>query len=128
MTTHGRILVIDDDPEVRSVLSELLTLEGFTVTTAGSGLSALVRVGYDRPDCIVLDLKLQDISGFEVYRVLRSEPEFSRLPILFISGAYHDEAWIRNQIGTGPFEYLPKPVELEALIASIATLLSPASG
>lgn len=119
MTRRPRILVVDDDAEVGAVLREMLELAGFSVATAGSGLSALVRIGVERPDLIVLDLKLQDISGFDVYRALRQEPEFQRLPVLFISGAYHDEDWIRGQAGTGPFEYLPKPVDLDVLLMAI---------
>lgn len=109
------VLVVDDDPEVRSVLRELLELEGYEVRVADSGLSALLRIGCDQPHCVVLDLKLQDVSGFEVYRVMRNAVEFRELPVLFISGAYHDEEWIRRQMGTGPFAYLPKPVDQDDL-------------
>ena len=118
------VLVVDDDPEVRRVLRELLEIEGYDVRVADGGLSALLRIGRDIPDCVVLDLKLQDISGFEVYRALRCENDFRDLPVLFISGAYHDEEWIRRQMGTGPFAYLAKPIDQDDLTRVLREILA----
>ena len=119
------ILLVDDDPEVRAVLSEMLALDGYAVRLADGGLSALIRIGCERPDAVVLDLKLLDVSGFEVYRALRAEPTLRELPVLFISGAYHDEEWIRRQVGTGPFAYLSKPIDADDLSRMLRRILPP---
>ena len=119
------ILVVDDDPEVRAVLRELLELEGYVVREADGGLSALIQVGRDLPDVVVLDLKLLDVSGFDVYRALRADHDFRTLPILFISGAYHDVEWIRRQVGTGPFAYLQKPIDQDDLTRELRLILAP---
>jgi CheY-like chemotaxis protein len=116
------ILVVDDDRDVREVLCDLLSEEGFPVSTAAGGLAGLLRIGRDRPDCVVLDLKLDDISGFEIYRVLREDPDFRALPILLISGAYSDEEWVRKQVGTGPMRYLAKPIDHEDLVNVVRSL------
>jgi CheY-like chemotaxis protein len=118
------VLVVDDDPEVRHVLRELLEIEGYEVRLADGGLSALLRIGRDVPDCVVLDLKLQDISGFEVYRALRAETDFRALPVLFISGAYHDEEWIRRQMGCGPYAYLAKPIDQDDLARVLREIIA----
>jgi len=118
-----RVLVVDDDQEVREVLRDLLVLDGFPVSTAAAGLPALLRIGRERPDCVVLDLKLEDISGFEVYRVLRADPEFCRLPVLLVSGAYSDSDWVSRQVGTGPVRYLSKPIIHEDLVSAIRALV-----
>jgi len=92
------------------------------VAGAESGLAALLRIGLERPGCLVLDLKLQDVSGFEIFRTLRDCSVFEDLPVLFISGVYHDDVWIRRQLGSGPFEYLPKPVDQDDLFRVIRSL------
>jgi CheY-like chemotaxis protein len=117
-----KVLIVDDNPGVRDVLRDLLAVEGYPVSTAEGGLCALLRIGMMRPSCVVLDLKLDDVSGFEIYRVLREDPEFRELPVLFISGAYPDEEWVRRQIGTGPVHYLPKPIVQEDLVRAVRIL------
>jgi CheY-like chemotaxis protein len=118
------VMIVDDNPEVRDVLQELLSLRGFSVSTAQSGLSALLRIGLERPSCLVLDLKLEDISGFEIYRVLRADPDLRDLPVLFISGAYPDEEWVRRQLGSGPIHFLAKPVVEIDLVQAVSSLVA----
>ena len=118
------VLVVDDDREVREVLKDLLRVEGFPVTTAAGGLSALLRIGSDRPECVVLDLRLQDVSGFDICRALRADPDFCRTPVLIISGAYADADWVRRQVGMGPLHYLSKPIVQQDLIHAIRSLVS----
>lgn len=120
------ILVVDDNPEVREVLRDLLEMEGFSVTTAEGGLSALLQIGRSRPGCVVLDLRLDGPSGFEVHRALRADPEFQDLPVLFISGAYADEAAVRRQLDEVPVHYLPKPLVHEELVRVVRSLMEPA--
>jgi CheY-like chemotaxis protein len=119
-----RILVVDDQVEVREVLKDLLTVAGYSVSAVGGGLAALLRIGAERPACLILDLKLDDVSGFEIYRVLREDPDFRDLPVLFISGAYPDGEWVRRQLGTGPIRFLSKPMKHEDLTRTLEELLA----
>jgi len=122
MDRQPSVMVVDDNSEVRDVIRELLALQGFSVTTAGNGLAALLRIGVERPSCLVLDLKLEDVSGFEVYRVLRADPDLRDLPVLFISGAYPDEEVVRRQLDGGPVHFLPKPVIEDDLVRAVRSL------
>jgi CheY-like chemotaxis protein len=120
----ARILVVDDQADVREVLAELLAAEGFDVQTAEGGLAALLRIGCLRPDCLVLDMKLQDINGLEVLRTLRRDPQFRSLPVLFISAVFRDESWLQQELGSEPLHYLPKPIVQEDLVRVIRALLA----
>lgn len=88
----AHILVLDDNVEVLETFAEILEDEGFRVTTCASGLVALLRIAQEKPDIIILDLKLTDTSGFEIHRALKAEPAFADIPIPFVSGVFLDEA------------------------------------
>ena len=113
------VLVVDDNAEILEILTELLEEIGYRVTCRTSGLSALLTIGSARPDVVVLDLKLDDISGFEVFRAVRAEPAFAALPIIFVSGVFLDEEMIRNRTGDAGARLLLKPIPGEVLIAAI---------
>ena len=67
----SRILVVDDDQRVRTVVSWQLEADGFAVTEAGDGAAALDQIARDRPDLVVLDLSLPDVGGLDVLRWVR---------------------------------------------------------
>lgn len=115
----AHILIVDDNDEVLATLSELLEAEGFRVTACGSGLAALLRIGLDRPSLVLLDLKLSDISGFDVHRVIRADADLSDLPILFISGVYLDQELLRTRLNDPHARLLLKPVPESELVAEI---------
>lgn len=117
------VIVVEDNPDLREVLKEMLDLQGFRVTTAEGGLPGLLRIGSERPACLILDIKLEDVSGFEVYRVLRKHPDFRDLPVLFISGAYPDEEWVRRQLDAGTVHFLPKPLIENDLLRAVRELI-----
>jgi CheY-like chemotaxis protein len=75
--TKCRTLIVEDDPTSRDRLSQLLRMTGHEVTTAGDGSAAIAEVTAQRPDCVILDLMLPDVSGVEVLRVIREK----KLPI-----------------------------------------------
>ena len=74
------ILVVDDEPDLLELVRLTLSQEGFRVETAVDGADALAKVTALRPDLLVLDLMLPDLSGTEVCRQIRSTPETARLP------------------------------------------------
>jgi DNA-binding response OmpR family regulator len=113
------VLIVDDNPEILEMLTELLEISGYRVTCCSRGLSALLTIGRVRPDLVVLDIKLDDISGFDVYRALRAEAEFVDLPILFVSGVFLDEEMIRGRLGDPTARLLLKPIPGERLVLEI---------
>lgn len=107
------VLIVDDDGDVRSVLSELLTDEGYSVVTAENGAAALrlLKSG-ERPCVILLDLMMPVMDGWELAAALRSEPELSGIPWVVISAAYEARPMDAR--------FLAKPIDLDSLLATVA--------
>ncbi len=119
---RGSVIVVDDEPQVRRLLSRMLGEEGFAVTPAGCGTEALSLL-VDRADILVLDMRLPDLSGPDVARqVWRRWPD---LPILFISG--YPEPALRDQATEELVQdFLGKPFTRDQLVEAVLRLL-PAS-
>ena len=118
------ILLVEDSIEVLEAYSELLEDSGYQVTACETGLGALIRVGVDRPDLVVLDLKLPDVSGFDIHRALRADPTFCSVPILFVSGVILDEEVLRAQVCDPDMRLLLKPIHPDELIRAIREVLA----
>jgi two-component system response regulator MprA len=116
----GRILVVDDDPDVREAVETALELEGHRVTTARDGLEALRRLGQAECDAIVLDVLMPNLDGFEVCRRLRHGG--NRTPILILTARDAEEDTIRG-LDLGADDYLVKPFALGELLARVRALL-----
>ncbi|HKU62626.1 MAG TPA: response regulator [Gemmatimonadales bacterium] len=119
----GRVLVVDDTEASRYAVARHLRHAGFSVDEAGSGQQALAQVAENRPDVVVLDVLLPDISGFEVARRLRADARFSRLPILHLSASFTDPDSQAAGLDGGADGYLTHPVEPVVLLASIRSLI-----
>jgi CheY-like chemotaxis protein len=118
------VLIVDDNPEILEILTELLEEYGYRVTCCAGGLSALLTIGQTPPDLVLLDLKLADISGFDVCRALRAEPAFADLPIIFVSGVFLDEEMIRARLGDEKARLLLKPIPGEVLVSEIERVIA----
>lgn len=118
------ILLVDDNIEVLEAYSELLEDSGYRTTCCDTGLAALIRIGVDRPDLVLLDLKLTDISGLDVHRAVRADPTFCSLPIVFISGVCLDEEVLRAQVCDSDVRLLLKPINPGVLIGAIREVLA----
>jgi two-component system, OmpR family, response regulator MprA len=123
-----RVLVVDDDPAMRSALKRALLLDGYSVDLASDGAEALARVADTAPDALVLDLMLPDIDGLDLCAQLRRDRE--RLPILMLTArdALPDRV---AGLDAGADDYLVKPFELDELLARMRALcrrLGPETG
>ncbi len=114
-----RILVVDDNPDIRTMLKDYLTSEGFEVQTAENGQRALFVAREQKPDCIVLDLMMPEMSGGEFIRVFTSE---SDTPILVLT-AKVDETDKVLGLELGADDYVTKPFSLRELSARINVLI-----
>ncbi len=114
-----RLLIVDDDYELCSMLVEYLAPEGFTAETAGTGPAALERVGRGGLDLMVLDVMLPQLSGFEVLRRLRS---VSRIPVIMLTARGEE---VDRVIGLerGADDDLAKPFSPRELVARIRAVL-----
>jgi DNA-binding response OmpR family regulator len=120
-----RLLLVDDEVGYLEVLSKRLTHRGFTVTTARSGEEAIRALRKSEFDLAVVDLKMEDMDGIEVLKVLkRMDPS---LHVIILTG-HGSERAARDGIAHGAFDYLIKPIGLDPLIARIDAAMSSTSG
>jgi CheY-like chemotaxis protein len=117
-----RVLVVDDDARVRRFLTSALGAAGFAVTATGIGAEGL-RLADARPDLIVLDVELPDLSGREVCRRLKAAEETAAIPVLMLSGVFTDVADRSQALEDGSDAYLTKPVTSRELVAMARALL-----
>ena len=120
--TRERILVIEDEADLREVLAYNLKREGFQVDSAGSGKGGLAKARARHPDLVLLDLMLPDLDGLEVCRRLRQDDELSATPIIMVT-AKGEETDIVVGLGVGADDYLAKPFSIKELIARVQAVL-----
>lgn len=117
-TLKSNILVVDDSAENLRILSSMLTEEGFAVRCARSGLMALTTLQNTRADLILLDIKMPQMSGYEVCEHLKADPVTREIPVIFISAL--DEAMDKvRAFQLGGVDYITKPFELPEVLARI---------
>jgi two-component system nitrogen regulation response regulator GlnG len=118
--TDPHLLVIDDDPLVHVVFEDYCESNRYRLTTAGSAREALGQIEKNKPDIIVLDLMLPDLSGLEVLRELRTRD--AKVPIIVVSAQQQSDLAIEALKG-GAFDYLSKPFDLRKVDESIRQAL-----
>ncbi len=117
-TFHYRLLVVDDDLAIRELLGDALAARGCEVTLAKDGFAALALLRGALPDLIVTDLKMPNMSGFELLSVVRRR--FPQIPTIAISGEFHPPVEPLGVLADG---FFAKPFTLEDLLAQVAELL-----
>jgi two-component system, OmpR family, phosphate regulon response regulator PhoB len=121
--TRFRVLVVDDDQRVRTVVAWQLEADGFAVTEAGDGASALAQIAGDRPDLVVLDLSLPGVGGLDVLRRVReAEGAAAPLPVIVLSGRGGETDRIIG-LDLGADDYLVKPFSPGELAARVRSVL-----
>lgn len=120
--SKGKILVVDDEDDILEVIRYSLTREGYLVTCAESGESALEAVRKSTPDVILLDLMLPGVDGLEVCRRLKRSPETADIPIIMIT-AKSEDVDIVVGLECGADDYVIKPFSARVLAARIKTIL-----
>jgi two-component system response regulator MprA len=115
-----RVLVADDDRAIRDSLARALELEGYEVETAPDGAAALAAARERPPDVLVLDLMMPSVDGLTVCRVLRAEKDHT--PILMLTARTETSDRVAG-LDAGADDYLPKPFELDELLARLRALL-----
>jgi putative two-component system response regulator len=121
-TGSARILVVDDDEQIRRLLHRLLTAAGYVVEELGLAEEALERVRAEPPDLVLLDLQLPDRSGQEVLDEIREDPATRLLPVVMLTGAATPTEKIRAQSG-GVTDFVPKPFSPDELLPRVRALV-----
>src|SRR5690554_3136632 len=115
----GRILVIDDERQIRRFLRISLASQGFEVIEAEQGAEGLARAVAERPDLVLLDLGLPDVDGQEVLEALRAQSE---VPVIVVSVREREGEKVRA-LDAGANDYVTKPFGIQELLARIRALL-----
>src|ERR1700734_2892262 len=123
-TTEGdpipKVLVVDDEPNIRELVQVALKFHGCAVTTSATGMDALALATATSPDLIVLDVVLPDIDGFEVCRRLRASDNDG--PVIFRSARDPTSDTVTG-LTLGGDDYITKPFSVEALVARVRAVL-----
>ena len=119
---HPTVLLVEDEPAQREVLSYNLKSEGFDVVTAADGDEAMMLVEEEMPDIVVLDWMLPGISGIEICRRLKSKTETRAIPVLMLSARAEEVDRVRG-LETGADDYVVKPYSVLELMARVRTQL-----
>lgn len=122
MTLQPTVLLVEDEPAQREVLTYNLQAEGFRTLTAPDGEAALLTIAETPPDVILLDWMMPHLSGIELCRRLKQRPETRAIPIIMLSARSEEVDRIRG-LDTGADDYISKPYSIPELIARIRVQL-----
>jgi two-component system alkaline phosphatase synthesis response regulator PhoP len=118
----GRILIVEDDPDIAELASRYLDKAGFTTERVGSGREALRQITARPPDLVVLDLMLPHMDGLEVCRSVRADEKTAAIPIIMVTArAEESERIVGLELGAD--DYLAKPFSPSELVARVRALL-----
>lgn len=109
---RGRMLIVDDDDDVRQMMQDVMERRGYEVIAVDSGADALALIAHDVPAIILLDLEMYDVNGWEVLGALERHPMFGQFRVVVVSGA---KGRVPKWAG-----FLKKPFNVEALEALLA--------
>lgn len=118
----ARVMIVDDSPTDVAKLKSMLAKGGYTVLEASSGKEALERIRVERPDCVILDVVMPGMNGFQVTRTLSKDPDTTNIPVIVVSAKNQetDRVWALRQ---GAKEYVVKPVKEAELLGKIRVVL-----
>jgi PAS domain S-box-containing protein len=122
-TETARILAVDDEPAVLGLLHHVLERENYQVLKAADGRAGFCLAREERPDLILLDINLPDISGIELCRKLKADAKTCAIPVIFLTGEEKDESEFRS-FSAGAADFLRKPISRERLCVRVRNVLS----
>lgn len=117
-----KIIIVEDQPDLADMFDEMLSVDGYQVLKIHSSTGALSVIRAERPDVVLLDIMMPDVSGLEVLRFMRREPDLQKTPVVIVS-AKTLPADIRTGLEAGATAYLTKPVDMDELRGTVAQVI-----
>lgn len=118
ITVQSKIVIVEDEPDTAEMFAEMMRMSGYQIYKAYNGTSAVALISKEKPAAVVLDLMMPDLSGLEVLRFIREDPEISDIPVIVVS-AKSLPSDIKNGLEAGASVYLTKPVGYLDLKAAV---------
>lgn len=119
---RGRVLVVDDSPQIRELIKVILELEGFEVQTAVDGAEAVERVRASAPDLMTIDVRMPRLDGFGAVEMLRADPATADLRIVMVTAcAQADDRRRGEEVGVD--SYVTKPFDPAVLVSEVVRLV-----
>jgi two-component system phosphate regulon response regulator PhoB len=117
------VLIADDEPEVVDLVRMMLEWEGYTVLSAVDGLETLISCRAQRPDLILLDVRMPKMTGLAVLEKLHKDPKMAGIPVIMLSvvTGYPE---VRDALQRGAVAYLPKPFEMREMVHLVERVLA----
>jgi len=112
------VMIIEDEPDAAEMFAEMMRVKGFRIVKMFSSGPAIAMISQEKPDAIILDLMMPDISGLEVLRYIRREPDLASIPVIIVS-AKSMPSDIKIGLEAGATMYLTKPVGFRDLIDAV---------
>ncbi len=118
-----RILVAEDEKDIRELIAFTLRFAGFDVLMATNGAEAVEVAKAEKPDLVILDVRMPKMSGYEACRQLKENPQTASLPVVFLSAKGQDSE-IQQGLASGAEEYILKPFAPDELIQQVRDILN----
>lgn len=125
LEVHKKILVVDDEDDIRLLISRVLTEKGYDVVTAGRGLEAVQMVQNEEPDMIILDAMLPEVHGFDICRKIKGSKKYGHIPVIMISAIYRGWRYAQDlKDSYGVDDFIEKPFKLAEFLEKVEKLLA----
>ncbi|HAX71877.1 MAG TPA: response regulator [Anaerolineales bacterium] len=121
--TQRTVMIIEDEADAAELFAEMMRVNGFRVIKMFSSAPAIPIISQEKPDIILLDIMMPDISGLEVLRYMQREPELAKIPVIVVS-AKSMPSDIKTGLEAGASMYLTKPVGFQDLKQAVEKVLS----
>ncbi|MDD5170037.1 MAG: response regulator, partial [Syntrophales bacterium] len=119
MIRKTKVLVVDDDRRMVKTIHDILTIKGYEIVEANSGEEAVEKVQSDMPDCILMDIRMEGLSGIETMKIIKEKAP--HLPVILMSAyAYDEQVLEAKQLGA--WAVLDKPIEIQAVLSFLSIL------
>jgi DNA-binding response OmpR family regulator len=120
---NGKILVVDDEPDVVDLIGYNLRVRGYEVISARDGLEALLKARRQQPDLVILDVMMDGMDGLSVCEILRTQSATKTMPVIIVTAATGEMAKL-NSFSAGATDYLTKPFSPQELVRKVGRILA----
>jgi CheY-like chemotaxis protein len=118
-----RIVIAEDEPDIRDLITFTLRFAGFEVTAGSNGEEGYELAKREKPDIIMMDVRMPKMTGYEACRKIKADPEIADIPFVFLS-AKGQESEIETGIAAGAVEYMLKPFAPDQLVTRLKEILA----